>query len=113
MPPKSPADGPDHEGEVERAKGQRVKENVGLANGTQAGTVVELNVRQHQEEHDGENAERNQGAWIEQSLAKRRPRGRRLRRDGHRLHLGLQHIRDRPRGIALFGDLPAADDPLE
>ena len=108
-----PAHGANDEGEVEGGKGQRVEEQVGLADCPQALAVVQLDMGQNDKEDDGKDRERDQGARIEEPLAKRGPRGRRPRRDGRRLHLAFQHIRDRPPGSALFGDLAAAEDPLE
>ena len=108
-----PADGADDEGEVEGSERQRVEDQVRLADRPKARTVIQLDMGQHDKEDDGQDHEGNQGARIEEPLAKRGPRGRRLRRNGRRLHLGFQHIRDRPAGISLFGDLAAAEDPLE
>ena len=91
-----PADRPDHEREIKRRHREPIDEGVGLADGAKAGAVVELDVGQHDDEHHGEDSERDQGARIRESLAKGGLLDHRLRRNGGGLHLAVQHIRVRP-----------------
>src|SRR6266513_188753 len=75
-----PADGAHHEGEVEGDECQGVNEDVRLTDRAQAVAVVELDMREHDEQDDGEDSEGDQRPRIEQPVFEGRSRDRRLRR---------------------------------